>query len=573
MSGRTRRNSIFDTIREANLAAGLALGRGSRRLSTLLTPQRLRTPTRLLIAPQDLRSSEATIAEDIFAGHLTFAGRRVDTGGRSAFEIAPPSEAFARELNGFGWLRHARAAESEDARMAARALVARWIALNTRTTAGPAFLPAVLGRRIISWITQSPLLLEGADEAFYRLFIKSLHRQATLLVKARRIGVAPADTLPALLALAYFALCADQNERLSRATVAALLVALRMEILPDGGHIGRNPQTLIDTLLDLLPLQQAFAARNLKLPPEIPSSIGRMIELLRLLRHADGALAHFNGMGVTEASQLASLLAYGGTRARPLLDASYSGYQRLQAAGAIALMDVGRTPPSRWSTSAHAGCLSLEFSARGARILINCGSPRTQDEAARQLARASAAHTTLVIADTSSARRIKRADGPLAGRLVHGPRDVSYGREVTESGETLIARHDGYARLFGLIHQRSIWLAADGGRLEGLDTLLAAGGRRGGAARQKTDASIPDFALRFHLHPSIRATLAADRQSVRLQGAADAIWVFEAPGQTLSIEDSISFAGRTGRQPCLQIVIEGQAIADAAIPWSLTQLS
>ena len=531
-------------------------------------PLRLELPTRLLIAPQDLRSANATIAADIFAGHLTFAGRRIEAAGRSPFEVPPPSPAFARELHGFSWLRHARAAESEEARAKARALVEDWMALFGRTNAGPAAASLVLARRIIAWITQSPLLLEGAEEAFYRAYVKSLHRQAGLLLKARRVGVASRENLPTLLALVYYALATDRNERLCTATIEALLLALRTEFLPDGGSVGRNPQTLIDTLLDLLPLQQAFAARNLKLPVEIPNAIGRMIDMLRLLRHRDGALGQFNGMGMSEASQLASLLAYGNNRVRPLSDASYSGYQRLGAGNAVVLIDAGRIPPSRWSTEAHAGCLSFEFSSGASRIVANCGSPREGEDIARHLARSTAAHSTLVIADTSSCTFVRRMGGPLAGRMIRGPRNVTYGREPSDGGEMLIARHDGYERSFGLVHQRSLWLASDGAQLEGQDMLLAPeAGRRG--ARRSPKAPLP-FSLRFHLHPAVRATLGEDRRSVRLKVGAEPDWLFEAGTQTILVEDSIFFATRQGRQRSLQLVIEGLASPGVALDWSFS---
>ena len=535
-------------------------------------PIRLPTPTRLLIAPQDLRSSDPTIASDIFAGRLTFAGRHIDVADQALFAVQPPSEAFVRELHGFGWLRHARSAETDAARRAARKLVGDWIAFSGRVSTGPAFEPRVMSRRIIALITQSPLLLEDADEAFYRLFIRSLHRQAGLILKVRRIGAAPRDNLPTLLGLSYYALSADRSERLSAATIDQLLVALRMEILPDGGHVSRSPQMLVEILLDLLPLQQAFTARNIKLPPEIPASIGRMIEMLRLLRHQDGALGQFNGMGLTEASELAALLAYGSVKAWPLVDASYSGYQRLEAAGAVVLVDAGRMPPARWSSDAHAGCLSFELSAGNARIVTNCGSPREGDALSRQLARTTAAHSTLVLSDTSSCRFVRRSNGPLAGRMMEGPRLVTYGREPSEGGEMLIARHDGYARPFGLIHQRSLWLASDGMRLEGQDLLLQDEPARRGIAKRRRPPKALTFAVRFHLHPSVRAILAEGGASVRLDAGSGGTWQFEAGSHGISVEDDIFFATRQGRRRSTQVVIEGVAAAGLAIDWSFARI-
>ena len=85
------------------------------------------TPERLVIAPQDIRTTDPTIAADIYAGLYAFAGKMVETGGRSPFDMPPPSPEWTRALHGFSWLRHLRAAENALARQNARALVADWI--------------------------------------------------------------------------------------------------------------------------------------------------------------------------------------------------------------------------------------------------------------------------------------------------------------------------------------------------------------------------------------------------------------------------------------------------------------
>ena len=72
-----------------------------------------------------------------------------------------------------------------------------------------------------------------------------------------------------------------------------------------------------------------------------------MIPMLRLFRHGDSTLAMFNGMGVTAPELLATIPAYDDVRAQPLTSARSSGYQRLQAGDAIAIIDAGRPPPPR----------------------------------------------------------------------------------------------------------------------------------------------------------------------------------------------------------------------------------
>ena len=147
---------------------------------------------RLLISPQDLRTADATRASEIYAGRFAFAGKVVVCDGRSIFEMEPPSDEWAAALLGFGWLRHLRAAESAITRANARALVDEWI--ETQGAWHPVgWRPDVLSRRIISWLSQASLVLEGADARFYRRFLRSLVRQVRYLrytaIDARR-GVA-----------------------------------------------------------------------------------------------------------------------------------------------------------------------------------------------------------------------------------------------------------------------------------------------------------------------------------------------------------------------------------------------
>lgn len=76
---------------------------------------------RMVIAPQDLRTTDATRASEVYAGRFVFAGKVVVCDSRSPFGIAPPSEDWAAALFGFGWLRHLRAAQSGISRANARA--------------------------------------------------------------------------------------------------------------------------------------------------------------------------------------------------------------------------------------------------------------------------------------------------------------------------------------------------------------------------------------------------------------------------------------------------------------------
>jgi uncharacterized heparinase superfamily protein len=522
---------------------------------------------RLLIAPQDLRTADPTRASEIYSGRFAFAGKIVICDGRSPFEMLPPSEEWAEELFGFGWLRHLRAAESGITRANARALVDEWISLHGSWDA-VAWRPDIVARRIMSWLCQAPLVLHDADARFYRRFLRSLTRQVRYL---RRTAGNTRDGLPrfqCVLALTSAALCMAGQERLLKSTTRRLVDELQRQILADGGHVSRNPGALIELLLELLPLRQAFSARNLVPPPPLINAIDRMMPMLRFFRHGDGHFAHFNGMGPTAVDSLATVLAYDDARGTPVANAPHSGYQRLQADDAVVLMDTGLPPPIGLSHEAHAGCLSLELSSQHHRIVVNCGLPATNRESWRQLARATAAHSTVTFNDTSSCRFL--ASGALQRLLgvpiVAGPTDVPVSREQRDDAVLLRASHDGYAQRFGVVLQRTVRLASDGGRLDGEDLFVAARG-------ESLPSNRPDeFAIRFHLHPSVKASRLSDGHGVMLMLPNRQVWTFTAYEDRVALEESVYLAASDGPRRTVQIVIYGHAREAARVHWTFAHM-
>jgi uncharacterized heparinase superfamily protein len=518
---------------------------------------------RLIIAPHDLRTADATRAAEIYAGRFVFAGKIVTCHGRSIFDLEPPSEDWEVALLGFGWLRHLRAADTALTRANARALVDDWISnpSHRRPTARRA---DVLSRRVISLLSQAPLVLSDTDGKFYRRYLRGLAREIRYLRYTMLDIPDGVPRLQVLIALCYASLCLANQARHIRSATRKLSDELLRQILPDGGHISRNPGALIELLIDLLPLRQTFAARNIAPPPALLNAIDRMMPMLRFFRHGDGTIALFNGMSGTPSDLLATLLAYDDTRGTPMASMPHSGFQRLDAGTTTVIMDTGPPPPPSVSHEAHAGCLSFELSSGVSRIVINCGMPSTGRDNWRAFARSTVAHSTLTCHELSSCQFVELS---AMKRLLHGapvvsgPLNVENYREVVADGELLTTSHDGYVPRFGMIHRRVLMVALDGSRLDGEDTVSQAPGGR-------NRANQTDYALRFHLHPSVKASRLSDARGVMLVLPNRDVWTFEALDDKVELEDSVFLAGNDGPRRTAQIVIRQDLRQASSIRWS-----
>lgn len=560
IGGRALSGGLRDRMRLAGVVAAQALARHAATPFHIVKSRAIAPPERLRIAPPDIRTADPTVAADIREGYFTFDGKTVHARGGLPFALTPPSASWRRSLTGFSWLRHLRTADQGFDPAHARALVADFLSLRLSAD-DPALEPAVVARRLLSFFAQSPVLLEGAEAEFYDAFMLSLAQGARRLWQALATGEAEAaDRLLCAIALVEFAVCADSGRKIAPQATRMLATELDRQVLSDGGHISRNPRVAVDLLLDLLPLRQVLAARGLQTPPSILRASDRMMPTLRMLQHGDGSLALFNGMGVTELDRVANVLASEDTRGAPPLKAPYAGYQRLSARDALVIVDAGAPPPPEFSRAAHAGCLSFEFSLGVDRVVVNCGAPSPQQEELRGIARSTAAHSTLSLGDHASAR-IAPGKASQPGRIEE-PFPVEIQRRDTSAGTTLSLSHDGYAAAFGLRHARELTLSADGGSLAGRDRLIAA---------DPTTPTIDlDYAVRFHLHPRVRAALVDHAVEVELP-SGEAL-IFEAEGGFPEIEESIFFASAGGARKALQIVLRGKAAPGAELRWSFQRV-
>jgi len=515
-------------------------------------------PARLLIAPQDLRTADATNAADIYGGRFLFSGHLVETQGRSPFELKAVHEDWQRELHSFGWLRDLRASDSQISRQNARALVDDWIKYCGRWHE-IGWEADVVTRRILSWLAHSPFILQDGDHDFYRSFVRSLARQVRYLRQTINETEDGVERLHAALAMAAACISMAGQGRFARQSIRRLDQELTRQILPDGGHISRNPRALIDILADLLPIRQAFVAQGLEIPPAMLQSVDRMMPLLRFFRHGDGALAHFNGMGSTPSDLVATILAYDDARGAPPVNAPHSGYQRLNCGASVVLVDTGPAPALGVSGNAHAGCLSLEFSSGSNRIVVNCGVSPKSNPAWRRVSRSTAAHSTATIEDTSSCHFLSdRPFGHILGApILSGPTHVPLEREDDAAGSRITACHDGYASEFHVLHERDLRLAGDGTVLDGVDTFKAVG---------EIDPE-HRYAIRFHLHPGLRASLIRGGSAVLLVCRDGEAWEFDAPGLELALEESIYLSDVYGHRKSEQIVIYGSLLETPHVGW------
>ena len=504
-------------------------------------------------------------AGEIYRGRFVFGEHAHEAEGKSIFSQRVADPAWIESLHGFAWLQDLQAGGRELSRIQARALLSDWLAeraAHPRT----ASRVGVAGRRIISWLRHASFLLEKSPDDFQALFFAGLTAETRAL--SRRLMTEPNDAarLTGAIALAQAAIGLAGLEGLRAGALARLSAELDRQILPDGGHASRNPERLLDLLIDLEPIRMALHDARIEIPADLNSAIERMLPMLRFFLHGDGGLAGFNGVRDPGAGRVKAVLETDAVQGRPLLHAPHSGYCRLAHGQATVIMDVGRPPAPGLNDGAGAGPLSFELSDGPSRIVVNCGTPSTNG-AWRRAASLTAAHSTVCLDDQDACAIL---DNPISQKVfgtpvLLGPRELKAFAETTPEGSLVDARHDGFVSRFGIIVERRLWLSASGRDLRGEDRFRA-------DLDRAADVSPTTYALRFHLHPAVKATLSKDQASVVLMLPDRNGWRFSVRGGRLKLEDSVYLTGQSAPRRTQQIVIRGVVGSPDRIQWAFKRI-
>ena len=495
-------------------------------------------------------------ATDMYLGCWRLAGHTVECEPDGPFAERAGPDPWDEALHGFAWLRDLAAGGGELQRVHARGLIMDWIGRGCRKLPA-ASRPVVEAQRLTAWADHAPFLLHGAPETFESEFLAELGRAVRALALVGPAADSAAERLAAAAAVANASLVLRGYESLRGPAMAQLAHELERQTLPDGGHVSRSPQRLVECLTAVIPVLQTADDLRVAMPPALGSCVMRMSTALRFLVHRDGGLAVFNGVSRTSVREVGVLLlALPASSALPHR-LPQSGYVRLSHGGTVIVADAGLAPAPGANAFAVPAPGAFEMSDGPNRIVVNCGAPQSGDRDWVVAARATAACSTAVIGEASAGRLFRSS---LVTRIVGAPVLAGLERceaEVDESqqGSLLKLVHDGYLARFGCWHERRLFLAAEGHDLRGEDSF-----------HFDAPANLPpDFAIRFHLHPAVAVEAG---ETIRMTTPDGRVWTFQARGGTVAIEASVHLPDHPSPVASRQIVVRGATGPSRRVTWS-----
>lgn len=462
-------------------------------------------------------------------------------------------ETKRRKLLTHDGLRDLRAVGTDMARRKAVSLIHDWME-DQEQWDEEGWSPAILGARLANWIGFYDFYGRAASHDFTQKLIVSAVRQLRHLQHTAYANMIGLDGLYVVKGLVFGGLSLIDGEKSLGLALALLRQILETEILPDGGHISRNPSVQAEVVRLLIDIRSGLQAAKLELPSELSLSIARMVPALKFFRHGDGGLALFNGARIGSPLMLDATMTLSLAKGRILKRLPQTGYERVTAGRSLLMIDVGAPPPRPYDGQAHVGLMAFEFSVGRERILTNCGAGPEGQEAWRQAMRATAAHNTMILEDTNACELLPD------GGIGHAPRDVVTQRFEQDDVQFVEVAHDGYWPRHKVKLQRTFGLAQEGDLLMGKELIAGPTGR--------------DFVVRWHIHPDVNVLLAQGGGSALLRTPSGSGWRLRVKGacrDSLALESSV-YCGDGLPRRTLQLRICGRIDKNpTTVEWTLSR--
>lgn len=510
-----------------------------------------RAPKSLIVTPPDPWPGDVENGRRILSGVLEFSGERLST-DMVMWEPVGMGEEWLAGLHGFEWLRDLRAVNGDKARQRARVMLRDWIE-NFDKWHLTAWRADIMGRRLIAWLMGYAFFGESADDYFQHIFFDSLSKQIKHLDRVSYALDEGVSRLLSFQALVFGHVCVQEHIGKLDKALQAYIDELDLLTLEDGGAYDRNPSTLLAMVRSVIDVRAVLVSGGYETPDELNDALARMVPALRFFYGSYGHLPMFHGAQGEYAHMVDLAIKRSGVKTRSAKQLPQSGYTKMKQGQMSVLVDTGDIPALPSTSGCHLSPASFELTYGREKIITNCGGSQANGIWHEAL-RSTMAHSGVSINQRNVLDLAE--NGEVLGRL-----DIQSQYDENDDAILLDIVHDGYLESFGLRHTRRLYMIDGGMTLVGEDRLTP----------MEPSFTEKQMAIRFHLHPSVTASLIRDGQEVLLRSASGAGWRMKSSLDQFAIEESVYCVGAEKHRRSQQIVLYAdiETGSETLVKWAL----
>ena len=476
-------------------------------------------PDRIFYNPSThLSSSLATISNDFY--------KITDTSPELLWKTNIKEKLKFENLHSFLWLAKLDRKHSKDF---TKNIIASWID-NYFNFEPNTWKMEIAAKRIIAWVSNTDIVLEGSNKIYKEKFLFSLIKQSNFLSKNLKNLFYDTSKIICCSAIILSGMIFRENDLNYKIGIKELEKIVKYYFDEKGFPKSRNPEDVFICIKYLILVREWLKEAQKPIPDFLNEIIEKCGNCYAMLSCSNNQFPLFNG--ATEIDNrnydifLKNLKYKFINKHHDIADLIKIKKKKIEF-----FIDCGNPPPSDFARYYQAGCLAFEFTSNKQKIICNSGYGKYFSPKLTSLSRSTAAHSTLYINDTSSCifQKNKSINKVYGNSLVEKHKIIKKNYTENKDYYLISASHNGYEKKFGYIHTRSIQISKKIDKISGRDELK----------KTKNFSGSLFYFIRFHVYPDTKIVKTKSGNSVLISLPNKEGWLLNSKTNIFEIEKNI----------------------------------
>ena len=395
----------------------------------------------------------------------------------------------------------------------------------------------ITAKRIIAWTSNTDITLEDSDKMYKEKFFLSIIKQANFLLKNLNNLFYYPSKIICCASIILSGMIFKENEINYKVGVKELEKIVKKYFDNTGFPKSRNPEEVFICIKYLILIREWHKEAQKHIPDFLNEIISKCGSCYVLLSCSNKQFPLFNGS--TEINYqdydifLKNLKYKFINKSHEVGDLIKIKRKKLEL-----FMDCGNPPSNIFAKHYQAGCLAFEFISNKQKVICNLGYGKYLSSKLSSISRATAAHSTLYINDTSSCtfQKNQTINKIYGNSLIHKHRIIKKNYTEDKDFYLISATHNGYEKKFGYIHTRSIRISKNEDKIFGYDELK----------KTKKNSSLLNYSVRFHVYPDTKVVKTIAGNSVLISLPNGEGWSLLSETNNFQIEKNIFLGNKKG---------------------------
>ena len=395
-------------------------------------------PDRIFYNPSThLSSSLATISNDFY--------KITDTSPELLWKTNIKEKLKFENLHSFLWLAKLDRKHSKDF---TKNIIASWID-NYFNFEPNTWKMEIAAKRIIAWVSNTDIVLEGSNKIYKEKFLFSLIKQSNFLSKNLKNLFYDTSKIICCSAIILSGMIFRENDLNYKIGIKELEKIVKYYFDEKGFPKSRNPEDVFICIKYLILVREWLKEAQKPIPDFLNEIIEKCGNCYAMLSCSNNQFPLFNG--ATEIDNrnydifLKNLKYKFINKHHDISDLIKIKKKKIEF-----FIDCGNPPPSDFARYYQAGCLAFEFTSNKQKIICNSGYGKYFSPKLTSLSRSTAAHSTLYINDTSSCifQKNKSINKVYGNSLVEKHKIIKKNYTENKDYYLISASHNGYEKKF-----------------------------------------------------------------------------------------------------------------------------